>query len=131
MTFCIKGQLPNLNDYLKAERRTKRGRNGQFNTCGNIMKHDAQNYIIPQIRKYLGFTKLNVPVKLHYHFFEPNRKRDMDNIASFAMKVIQDSLVLSKVLPNDGWEWIRGFTCDFDVDEENPRIIVDIEELEC
>ena len=67
---------------------------------------------------------------MHYHFWEPNTKRDIDNISSFAMKVIQDALVKCRVLDNDGWKNIRGFECEFDVDNKHPRIDVVIEEME-
>lgn len=127
--FTILGRLPNLNDYLASERIPLRTKTGKFTTRGNKMKHDAQDNIIKQISRDLKGLKITNPVFLHYKFYEENQKRDLDNIASFAMKVTQDSLVLSGVLPNDGWTWIKGFTCDFGVDSINPRIEVKIEEV--
>lgn len=129
-TFIINGQLSNLNDYLKAERVMIRGRNGKITTKGNNLKHDTQDkIIIPQIRRDLKSLRIrNKAVRLNYTFYEPNKKRDLDNIAAFAMKVIQDSLVLCGVLENDGWKQIAGFTCDFNVDAKNPRIVVEIVE---
>lgn len=127
--LTIDGRLNNLNDYIQAERQTFRVR-GKFNTKGNIMKHKAQEHIIKCVRRDLKGLQISCPVFLHYHFYEPNEKRDLDNIASFAMKVTQDSLVLAKVIPNDGWRWIKGFSCDFDVDKDNPHIDVEIEESE-
>lgn len=94
------------------------------------MKKETQNYIITQIRRDLKGLRIEKPVKLYYHFYEPNRKRDLDNIASFAMKCVQDSLVLSKVLKNDGWNEIVGFNCEFAVDSAHPRIVVDILEMD-
>lgn len=38
--------------------------------------------------------------------------------------IIQDSLVKTEVLGNDGWIHILGFTDNFSVDKENPRIEV-------
>lgn len=122
--FTIQKQLANLNDYLKAERVSFKGRNGQLNTKGNVLKHETQNYIITQIRRDLKGLKITKPIKLHYRFYEPNRKRDLDNIMSFAMKVTQDSLVLAGVLENDGWNQIYGISADFFVDAANPRIEV-------
>ena len=69
-----------------------------------------------------------VRVHISYLFVEKNKKRDLDNIASFAMKVIQDSLVNSKVLVNDGWEQIEGFTCNFAINKSNPHINIEIVE---
>lgn len=121
--------MPNLNDYLKAER-VNLGYGKSFNTKGNVLKHQAQDYIIKCIRKDMCGVHIEKPVKIHYHFYEPNKKRDLDNVASFTMKVVQDSLVLSKVLKNDGWEHIKGFSCQFSVDKDKPRIEITIIESE-
>lgn len=51
----------------------------------------------------------------------------MDNISSFGRKVIQDALVKTHVLQNDGWNEIIGFRDDFYIDKENPRVEVEIE----
>jgi len=127
-TVIISGTYPNLNDYLQAERVILGGR-GHFTTRGNELKKKCQNTIIPQIIKCLDGKKVKEPVELHYKFYEPNKKRDLDNIASFFMKVFQDSLVKTHMLSNDGWLQIRGFTCDFDVDKDNPRIEIEIMEV--
>ena len=52
-----------------------------------------------------------------------------DNIA-FAKKFIQDALVETGVLRNDGWSEIEGFTDNFALDPKNPRVEVTIEEME-
>lgn len=56
--------------------------------------------------------------------------RDKDNISSFGRKVIQDGLVRVGVLKNDGWKHIEGFSDRFRVDEKNPRVEVEIIEVE-
>lgn len=61
---------------------------------------------------------------------EKNKRRDLDNISSFGRKVIQDALVNCHVLKNDGWEQICGFSDEFRIDAENPRIEVRILEVE-
>lgn len=53
----------------------------------------------------------------------------MDNVSSYGRKVIQDALVKSGVLANDGWANIIGFTDEFAVDKMHPRIEVEIEEV--
>lgn len=127
--LVIKGTLANLNDYLSAERITIRTPRG-ITTKGNILKKSTQEKIYPFIYQQLRGVHITKPVTLHYTFYEPNRKRDLDNIASFGMKVIQDSLVHTRVLTNDGWKNICGFTCDFDVDDNDPRIEILIKEKE-
>lgn len=127
-SIVIQGRFPCLNDYLQAER-VMLGGKGHFTTRGNELKKQCQNTIMPQVVKCLDGRKVKAPVELHYKFYETNRRRDKDNIASFFMKVFQDSLTKLHVLDNDGWEHITGFTCEFDVDKENPRIEIEIEEV--
>ena len=112
--------LPGLNEYIKAERTNKHK--------AAAMKRDTEHIISFMIRDQLNGIKLNRPVVMHYTWAEPNRKRDKDNIA-FARKFIQDSLVSMKVLPDDGWKYIEGFTDTFVVDRGNPRVEVVIEEI--
>lgn len=126
----IPGKLANLNDYLAAERIRVGNRYGKFETKGNKLKQDTQKYILPYISQALKGKKIREPIKLHYHFFEPDKKRDLDNIASFCMKVFQDSMVKGGFISNDGWSVIKGFNCEFDVDRVKPRIEIEIIESE-
>lgn len=53
----------------------------------------------------------------------------MDNISSFGRKVFQDALVEVGTLPGDGWRQIVGFSDEFYIDQENPRVEVTIREV--
>ena len=131
MTYklIIEGTLPNLNDYLKAERQTfRKGRS--FTTKGNELKKDTQERIIWQIRQQLKGVHITKPIILKYDFYEPNKKRDLDNISAFAHKTVQDSLVLAGVIENDGWKNITGYVDQFYCDREKPRIEVTIVEVD-
>lgn len=123
-TFTIKGTLPGLNEYLKAERSFH-----NRHSTGNDMKQQYQMIISNAIRLNLKRTHINNPVRIKYTFYEPNRKRDLDNIAGVAHKFIQDALVKCKVLDNDGWNNIVGFEDHFFIDKHNPRIEVVLEEV--
>lgn len=123
-TFTIKGTLPGLNEYLKAERSFH-----NRHSSGNDMKQQYQMIISNAIRLNLKRTHINYPVRIKYTFYEPNRKRDLDNIAGVAHKFIQDALVKCKVLDNDGWNNIVGFEDYFYIDKHNPRIEVIITEV--
>lgn len=90
------------------------------------MKRDMQLRIGACIRA-ARLKPARTPVKLHYTFYEPNRRRDKDNIAATAHKFIQDALVQCGVLPNDSWADIEGFSDSFFIDKNNPRIEVTIE----
>ena len=116
--FIIKGRLDGLNEYTSANRTNP--------YKGGKMKKDNEEVVIWSIRQQLRGLHINVPVVLKYDFYEPNRRRDLDNISSFAHKVIQDALVKTNVLKNDGWNEIISYIDQFYLDKENPRIEVTI-----
>ena len=124
MTYklVIDTTLNGLNDYQYACR-------SHFSK-GNKMKREqvwiVSLYIIQQL-KDVHITK---PVRIDFHWYEPNRKRDLDNISSFGRKVIQDALVETNVLKNDGWFFVKGFSDSFFVDKEHPRVEVFINEID-
>lgn len=121
-TLTIKGRLPGLNEIIDASRANYR--------IGNALKQETQEIVIWCIRQQLRGAKITKPVILRYTFYEPNRRRDKDNIASGAHKIVQDALVKSGVLQNDGWKHISNFEDRFDVDKDNPRVEIEIEEVE-
>ena len=118
VTLKIQGTLANLNDYTKACRTNR--------FLGAEMKKKMESIVASHIFQQLDGIRFEEPVVLSFRWFEPNRKRDLDNIA-FAKKFVLDALVKEGILENDGWEWVKGFTDEFFVDRENPRIEVDIE----
>ncbi len=120
--LVIPGRLDNLNDYISAER-TNRYKGAQ-------MKSRSEAVVINAIRQCLRRVKIDKPVYMEYTWYEKNKRRDLDNISSFGRKVIQDSLVHTHVLKNDGWKEIVGFSDTFYVDAINPRIEVLIREVE-
>ena len=120
--LIIHGKLPGLNDLIDAERRHRQ--------AGAKLKREAEEKIRLHIRQQLRGYRPKTPVTLYYYFYEPNRRRDLDNIASFAHKVVQDSLVKERILDNDGWEYVKAFYDSFHVDKEFPRIEIEIVEPE-
>ena len=120
--LTIYGRLPGLNDMIEADRRDRR--------AGNRLKQESQETIRLYILRDLKHLKIEKPVELHYYFYEPNRRRDLDNISGYAHKVTQDALVASGVLKNDGWSNIVGMKDSFFVDARNPRSEVIMKEVE-
>lgn len=108
---------------------SRRTPNGKFMSLGNEMKKKWQKYIITYIRKDLKGVHITKPVVIHYHYYEPNARRDYGNIHAVAQKFVEDALQISKVLVNDNQKYVRGFTADFSIDAENPRIEIKIEEI--
>lgn len=120
--IVIPGTFPSLNEYLHQCNRHP--------IEGNRCKQESQFAIEMIARSTMCGIKMNEPVKIHYTYYEPNEKRDLDNVSGFFHKVFQDALVKGKVLQNDGWKNIKGFTDTFHCDRENPRIEVELEEVE-
>lgn len=121
-TLIIHGRLPGLNELIDAERRHRQ--------LGAKLKRQAENIVRMYIRQQLRGYKPKTPVTLYYYYYEPNRKRDKDNISAFAHKVIQDSLVKEGIIDNDGWDYVKDFFDRFYVDKGFPRIEVEIVENE-
>ena len=119
--FTITGRLPGINDYVNAERAHR--------LKGNRMKRDSEDDVITAILiRGLKSHRLKTPVKIEYKFVEKDRRRDKDNISGFAHKVVQDALVKTGLLNNDGWDEIDSYADMFAVDKGNPRIEIKIYE---
>lgn len=119
--FEISGTLPGLNEYINASRKNK------YESAR--MKREVENRIIHAMQsKYKGGIKLKPPVRITYLWCEPNRRRDKDNVA-FAKKFVQDALVKSGALPDDGWKYIAGWVDEFAVSAECPHVGVKIAEV--
>ena len=119
--LIIPGRLPGLNEYIAAERSNRH--------MGAKMKADSGNIVSVETRRCMRGVRIERPVFMEYTWVEKNRRRDLDNISSFGRKVIQDALVASGVLKDDGWKYVVGFSDRFEVDKDNPRIEVRIREV--
>lgn len=117
--LTINGTLPGLNEYTKACRTNKH--------AGNGMKIKAQASVLYAINMH-KVKPFNNPVKVEFKWFEESKRRDLDNVA-FAKKFIFDALVFAGILKGDGWAHVVGFSDAFEVDRDNPRIEVLIDEV--
>lgn len=124
--FTIYGKLPGLNDAF-GDARSGTRRNG-YNAEAQ-KRRELEEMIIMSARRGLKRWQTSRPVILHYTFYEPNRRRDKDNVAGYAMKLIQDALVKGGFLGGDGWAYIENFDFDWRVDKAKPRVEVEIEEV--
>lgn len=125
MRFTIYGRLDGLNEYTNANRKNP--------YAGAQMKKKNQKAVMDAILACKDRTSFTEPVYLRFCWIEPNKRRDMDNIAAGGRKAILDALVVMNVLENDGWKNVIGFSDRFAVDKDNPRIEVEIiteEEME-
>lgn len=118
LKFCIPDRLSGLNEYIEACRRNPH--------AGANMKERDQNFVSWHIRQELKRVTVKIPVRMVYRWYEKDRRRDLDNVSSYGRKVIQDALVETGILQNDGWKQITGFSDDFYVDKKYPRIEVEL-----
>lgn len=118
--FIIDGRLPTLNEYINKCRYNK--------FAGNSFKKEYQRYIESCILVYQikPMDKANIV----YKFYEKNKKRDKDNVSSFARKIINDALQNTDIIQNDNWQCIGSLTDEFYIDKENFRIEVELYECE-
>lgn len=119
--LIVHARLNNLNDYISAE--------GASRYKGAAMKARNEALVKVAIKQQMRSIRIERPVYMEYTWYERNKRRDLDNISSFGRKVIQDALVQTRVLVNDGWNEIVGFSDQFYVDAANPRIEVLIREV--
>lgn len=118
--LTIHGKLPGLNDYTRANRTNAH--------VGAKMKRESEAIIRLNIRAQ-KIKSVSGAVRLSFKWYEPNKKRDLDNIC-FAKKFILDSLVKERIIETDNWRGVVGFTDEFYVDVAYPRIEVTIKEAE-
>ena len=109
-------KLPSLNNYINECRKNK--------FAGANMKKQIEYDIGYFINKLPTYTK---PIKIHFHWVEENKKRDLDNIC-FAKKFILDSMVKVGKLKDDNRNNVVGFTDTFEYAKES-KVILEIEEI--
>lgn len=120
----VDGEFASLNEFIYANRTGK----GRWNK-GNTMKQHDQNIIASYILEQLHKVHIDKPVNLHYTYYCKNKKKDKDNISGYFHKIFQDALVHCRIIHNDSWHYIVGFSDEFFVDNKNPRIEVIIQEV--
>ena len=121
--IVIPGELPDLNTII-AESKKGRGKWQPYNEMKqeytNIVAWIAKSEIKKQLKK----------IDLEITWICPNRRKDKDNISAGGLKMILDGLVVAGVIENDGWKQIGDISHKFKVDKHNPRVEVEIREVE-
>lgn len=120
--LVIPGQLLGLNEIIDLSKKGK----GSYQPYA-IAKKDYTEQIAWLAKSQIKnkYKKINVEIE----WICKNKRRDKDNIIA-GTKFILDGLVLAGVIENDGWKQIGDINHKFDVDRDNPRIVVKIEEAE-
>lgn len=109
-------KLPSLNQYINECRKNR--------YAGANMKRNIEQDIGVYINTLPKYQK---PIKIHFHWIEGNKKRDLDNVC-FAKKFILDSMVKSGKLKDDNRNYVTGFTDTFEYGDET-KVILEIAEV--
>ena len=109
-------KLPSCNDYINACRAN------MFK--GAKMKKDVENDIM---KCFSGIPYDLPPVRIHFHWIEDNKRRDLDGIC-FAKKFILDALVKAGKLADDNRKIVTAFIDTFEYGDE-AKVILEIEEV--
>lgn len=109
-------KLPSLNEYV--------------NVC-RTNKFKAGKYKA-DIEREIGFYLMKMPrwdnpIKIHFHWVEGNKRRDLDNIC-FSKKFILDAMVKMNKLKDDNRKYVTAFTDTFEYADKS-KIILEIEEV--
>lgn len=115
VTCEIPLKLPSLNEYVRICR-------------ANPYKASAY---VKDVESNIGIFLVRLPVfervKIHFHWVEGNKRRDLDNIA-FSKKFILDALVKHGKLKDDNRKVVTAFTDTFEYGKES-KVILEIEEV--
>ena len=120
MKFEIPGRLPGLNEIIDAAKQGK----GKYQPYA-IMKEEHTTAITWLAKKLHTYKRVVLVITWH----EPDRRRDPDNIMA-GQKFILDGLVQAGTITNDSQRYIRGILHRFKVDRQNPRVEVEIVDIE-
>lgn len=118
MKLIFRDRLPGMNEINNANRRNP--------YVGAKMKKETQEGLMWIWNKYKNQT-FQKKVNIRIHFYEPNERRDEDNVMAGGMKVILDALQKLNIIKNDSQKYVHVVPEVF-VDRKNPRIEIDIEE---
>ena len=121
MKFEIPGRLPGLNEIIDAAKQGK----GRYQPYA-LMKEEYTTMVAWLAKKLPKYNRVDITIT----WYEPNNKRDIDNIAGGGTKMILDGLVRAGTIPDDSQKYVNSITHHFKVDRENPRIEVELEEKE-
>lgn len=114
--FEIPGQLPGLNEIIGEARRSK--------FAGARQKKKTEELVMWAMVTASRNVKFKRSVTVSFHWYEPNLRRDPDNVTS-GQKFVFDALVARGVLKGDSRKYVKQIFHHFhEPDKENPRVRV-------
>ena len=114
--FVIPGRLPGYNDLAK----------GHWATQKKVKIRGMK--IVDAYARQAKIQPVKGRVSIRISCYEPNARRDFDNVLSGASKVILDALQNMGVLKGDGQKYVEYRPVPVMIDRKNPHVEVQIEE---
>ena len=118
--FIIKGTFPGRNEEINADRR-------HWKSGGDLKKQYTE------ITAWEAKTQHIKPVadkcSIRIRCYEPNLRRDSDNVQSGAVKPILDGLKLAGIIKDDSRKYVKLTQLPVELDRVNPRIEIWIEDI--
>ena len=120
MKFEIPGTLPGLNEIIREAKTHYR----EYHK----MKKYYTELVVLCIKK-ARLKKCDCQIDIHVTWYCPNKRKDKDNIIA-GIKFILDGLQGAGIIKNDNWKHIGDIKHRLIVDVENPRIEVELKEVQ-
>ncbi|HZK34885.1 MAG TPA: Holliday junction resolvase [Bacillota bacterium] len=117
----IPGRLPGLNEIIEA---AKQGR-GKYQPYA-IMKEQYTSDIGWLAKKLPAYERVDITIT----WYEPNLRRDPDNITGGGTKFILDGLVAGGAIKDDSQRYVNSIKHIPELDRENPRVEIEVQEVE-
>ena len=115
--LVIDGAMKGLNDWRDAIQRSPH--------AGNDMARAAKRRVAALAREQ-RVPRFERPVVVTFDWYEPNLRRDLDNVAGAGQKWVLDGLVAAGVLPDDNMRNVVGLMHWAHIDPMEPGAIVTI-----
>ncbi|WP_199614681.1 RusA family crossover junction endodeoxyribonuclease [Paenibacillus alkalitolerans] len=116
MKIIIPGTLPSLNEIIDAAK-------GHWNNYRE-MKENSTHYVAWHAQNLQPIQTADLTIT----WYCPNKRKDKDNIMA-GVKFILDGLQKAGKIKNDGWSEIRNITHRFEIDKLEPRVEIEIIEV--
>lgn len=119
-----------LNELLGAEIKIYNQRTKKMQHLPNTVKNSGKQICCNAIRKQMRGIRIKNPIKCVYYIYAKNKDHDRGNVYAGIEKIFLDSLQDENVIRNDGWNYVVDSEFHTYVDRENPRVVVEIIEVE-
>lgn len=117
--ITIKGRLPSRNesDYAARSHWSK----------GAEHKKEWQDFCAWQM---VGIQAVKQPCECVVTFYEPDYRRDPDNIIGGGLKPLLDALQTRGVIKNDSHKLLKLHVMPVELDRKNPRVEIELRSIE-